>query len=251
MKHLFLLLLTALGMLAGCSQAPLHHTADNPVKPTPAGNVKAGLACIAPNIYVDPAMPEQHRQVFLQRVTQSKAEIARFFGDIQSSPDIFACVTKECFSQFGGIPARAKSIGDHTVILSAQGVDKITLTHELAHIELHKRLGSPHIWNKLPMWFDEGLAVMICKDPRYTGHTPNNSSGEPVALQNLVSQDQWVDAIRDNQPAYSVSRQAVEAWYQGAGTQGLHEIITRMKQGKAFSLHSGSNKQKTLAVSRL
>ena len=237
MRHLFLLLLIASGILAGCSSTPVHTASSK------SHHNKKGMSCIAPNVYVDSSMSMQQRQVFLQTVQQSRTEIARFFGKVLSSPDIFACASKACFRRFGGIPARAKAIGDKKVILSERGLDKVTLTHELAHVELHKRLGSPHVWNKIPMWFDEGLAVMVCKDPRYYKEV------QPMPLKKLVSQDQWVNAIRHNQPAYSVSRQAVETWYKGVGTQGLREMIRRMKQGKAFSLQSSG--QAKLAVSRL
>ncbi|MEE9351870.1 MAG: hypothetical protein V3U78_06385 [Thiotrichaceae bacterium] len=216
-------LVTSLGFLSACSHTT-SHTASN-----------QGMVCIAPNIYVDSEMSAQQRQQFLQTVKQSKAEISHFFGGMKSSPDIYACTTKPCFSKFGGVPAKAKSIDDKKVLLSSRGLDKTTLTHELAHIELHKRLGSRKVWNKIPMWFDEGLAVMACKDTRYAKSVPM------MPLSELVSQDQWVSAVRSNKPAYSVAKQAVEAWYNNAGAKGLKLMVTRMQQGQSFSQGSRLN----------
>ncbi len=220
MQKTLSLLLTSLCFLAACSYTPTPVDTDR------------GMTCIAPNIFVDPAMSARQQQQFLQTVQQSKDEISIFFGGMKSSPKIYACSTKTCFSKFGGVSAKAKSFDDNRVLLSMRGLDKITLTHELSHVELHKRLGSSQVWNKVPMWFDEGLAVMACKDPRYSTAVPI-----PVmSLNKLVSQHQWIDAVRSDKPAYHVAKKAVEAWYQKFGRQGLQAMVTRMQQGEDFSL---------------
>ncbi len=224
-KQLSLLLLIFTS-IAGCSHAPLNSSTES------ATDKK--MACIAPSIYVDPAMPSLQRQKFLKTVQQSRIEINSFFGDTKSSPKIYACSTKKCFSRFGGIPAKAKSIDDNKVVLSQKGLDKTTLTHELAHIEFHKRLGAPHVWNKVPMWFDEGLAALACKDKSYVKTTST------LSLNKLVSQDQWLDAVRDNKPAYSIAKQAVESWYKSVGTTGLQNVINRLQKGQKFSLNEAS-----------
>lgn len=229
------LTLIPLSFITACSNAPsqkLSHVSSN-----------QGMTCIAPNIYVDPAMSKQQQQQFLQTVKQSRVVISRFFGGMKSSPKIFACSTKRCFRKFGGVPAKAKAIDDNKVLLSSRGLDKTTLSHELAHVEFHKRLGTSHVWNKIPMWFDEGLAVLACKDQKYSKPAPT------MSLNKLVSQDQWINAVRSNKPAYNVAKQAVESWYKGAGIAGLEAMINRMKNGDSFSLESSSTT--ALQVSRL
>lgn len=212
------LAIISLGLLSACSNASLQSSPES------------AMICIKDNIFVDAAMPAQQRKQFLQTVKLSKVEISKFFGGMKSSPDIYACSTKQCFRKFGGVPAKAKSFDDNKVLLSSKGLDKTTLTHELAHIEFHKRLGAPHLWNQVPMWFDEGLAVLACKDSKYS---------KPVAqmsLSKLVSQDQWINAVSDRKPAYSIAKQAVEKWYKGAGAEGLKAMIIRMQKGEEFSL---------------
>jgi hypothetical protein len=220
MQKVLSILLLALGFVTGCT-----HTSSHPVPNT-------GMTCIAPNIYVDTQMSAQQKQLFLQVVKQSKIEISDFFGGLKSNPYIYACSTQSCFRKFGGISAKAKAIGDNKVLLSSRGLDKTTLSHELAHVELHKRLGNPELWNKVPMWFDEGLAVMACHDSRYSKIVPM------MPLDELVSQNQWVHAVRSNKPAYNVAKQAVESWYHTAGTSGLQSMIIRMQRGEGFSLQA-------------
>jgi hypothetical protein len=54
---------------------------------------------------------------------------------------------------------------NRAVMLSPRGIDAVIAAHELAHVELHERLGS-HAGH-VPQWFDEGLAVLVSDDPRY------------------------------------------------------------------------------------
>jgi len=248
MRNRSFLLLSTLGHLAACSHTPSNDIVSDMASSTHDSAQKV-MTCIGPNVYVDTAMSKQQQQQFLTTVKQSRLEISRFFGGMQSSPKIYGCVSKKCFSRFGGISAKAKSIDDNTVILSKKGLDKITLSHELAHVELHKRLGSPHVWNKVPMWFDEGLAVMACNDPRYRKQVPSSSNKQTVKLDDLVTQNQWVRAVRGKKPAYSVARHAVASWYQSAGKQGLQSMILRMKKGESFSFKGSS--VKTQQVSSL
>jgi hypothetical protein len=222
MIKLLSLLTITLGFLSACSHAPTHVSSK-------LSKSSKGMTCIAPNVYVDPAMPQQQRQDFLRTVNQSKSEISSFFGGLKSSPKIYACSTSQCFRKFGGVPAKAKTINDDTVLLSKNGLDRTTLSHELAHAEFHKLLGTSHVWNKVPMWFDEGLAVLACKDSKYAKPVPK------MPLHHLVSQDQWVNAVRNNKPAYSVARQAVEAWHQEVGTKGLKAMINRLKNGESLT----------------
>ena len=229
-KILSLLTIT-LGFLSACSHAPVKVSAKNS-----KSNAKPskGMICIAPNIYVDAEMPAAQRKQFLQTVKQSKVEISQFFGGMKSTPKIYACSTKKCFKKFGGVYADAKTINDDTVLISNKGLNKTTLTHELAHAEFNKRLGKSH-WNKVPMWFDEGLAALVCKDPKYAKPVPS------MSLSKLSSHDQWLDAVRDKKPVYNIARQAIEGWYKGVGTEGLHDLINRLHKGEDLSFDKTVN----------
>ena len=224
-----------LSFLSACSHAPVKVSKKHS-EPSSKSSSKfsKGMTCIAPNIYVDADMPATQREELLRTVKQSKVEINKFFGGMKSTPKIYACSTKKCFKKFGGVYADAKTINDDTVLLSNKGLNKTTVTHELAHAEFNKRLGKSH-WNKVPMWFDEGLAVLICKDPKYTKPVPS------MSLAKLSSHDQWLDAVRDQKPVYNVARQAIEDWYNGVGVKGLHDLIDRLQKGEDISFHKTIN----------
>ena len=223
------LLTISLSFLSACSHAPLKVSSKNTVPNSKSSwKTSKGMTRIAPNIYVNSEMSVTQRKELIQTVKQSKIEIKQFFGGMKSTPNIYACSSKKCFKKFGGVSAEAKTINDDTVLLSYKGLNKTTVTHELAHAELNKRLGKSH-WNKTPMWFDEGLAAYVCKDPKYAKPVPS------IPLSKLSSHNQWLDAVRDKKPVYNVARQAIEGWYKGVGTQGLKDIINRLKKGEDLS----------------
>lgn len=189
------------------------------------------MLCIAPNIYVDKLMPKPQQQQLLQTVKASRKAVRDFFGTVDANPTIYACSTISCAQAFGGVSAKAKAIGDSKVLLSKKGLDSTTLTHELAHIELHKRIGDKKAWHKIPMWFDEGLAVMVCKDKRYT-----ENKEKSISLDKLVTQRQWIDAVKQGKQPYAIAKQGVQEWYHINGHQALDDLIGRMKKGENFSL---------------
>ncbi len=233
------LLTISFSILSACSHAPqkVNATFSSPsAMASSKSNSKTskGMTSIAPNIYVDADMPTGQRKQLLQIVKYSTFEIKKFFGGMKSSPNIYACSTKKCFKKFGGISAEAKTINDDTVLLSYKGLNKTTVTHELAHAELNKRLGKSH-WNKTPMWFDEGLAAYICKNPKYAKTVPS------MPLSKLTSHNQWVNAVHDKKPVYNVARQAFEGWYKGVGTEGLKDLIARLKKGENLSFDKEIN----------
>ena len=224
------LLTISLSFLSACSHAPTKLSNKNP-EPTTKSNANRfsiGMMRIAPNIFVDPKMSVNQRTELLKTVKKSKDNVNTFFGSTKSSPKIYACSTKKCFKKFGGVYANAKTINDDTVFLSNKGQNKTTITHELAHAEFNKRLGKSH-WNRVPMWFDEGLAVLICKNPKYTKIVPS------MSLNKLKTHDQWLDAVRDDKPVYNITRQAMESWYNSVGAVGLHDLIERLKKGENVS----------------
>jgi hypothetical protein len=202
--------------------------------------VNEKMVLIAPNVFADKAMPIVEQQLFLSRLQAARGKIQQFFGSVEANPTVYACVTPSCARIFGGVKAKAKAYGASKILLTAEGLDSTTIIHELAHIELHKRIGSQQSWHKIPMWFDEGLAVLICDDARYHEmhwQRMTNNGSNAVALDDLVTDRQWIQAVQQGKWPYGVARKAVQEWYVARGHQALEALILRMKQGEGFSLH--------------
>jgi len=207
---------------------------------------KHGMQEIQPNLFVDKQMSVAQRGQLVYDLNRARGSIREFFGSMKSNPRILACVTEACFQSFDNRQhkARAKAFGDNTILMSPRGLNSVILTHEMAHIELHKRIGNRRAWSKLPMWFDEGLATLVCKDPRYNEltwlETTNHGRNAPN-LDELVTDSQWLNAVKQNKRAYGTAKREVLAWYQNVGSRGLHELIRRLQQGESFAKAYGGN----------
>lgn len=205
--------------------------------------VDGKMVLIAPHVFVDKTMPVRQQQQFLYNLTIARQKVQRFFGAIQADPVIYTCITPACSQLFAGlgasVDARATAYNDSHIILTARALDPITLAHELTHIELHQRIGDKKVWHKIPLWFDEGLAVMVGGDPRYNEQQWYRIMGgraRTVSLNALVTEQQWINAVQQGQWPYGIARKAVQDWYNTHGHQALEALIVRMRQGQPFML---------------
>ena len=81
---------------------------------------------------------------------------------------LLVCATTECDRRLGGKGAKARAFGDRFVVVAPAGRSETILSHELAHIVLHERVGTLGLLGgDLPAWKDEGIAVLISDDRRY------------------------------------------------------------------------------------
>jgi hypothetical protein len=193
-----------------------------------------GFSEISEGVYVDDQMSPAQRQEFLKTLSLSKQRVSVFFGSIEASSKVFACSTEECFVSHGGVTAKGKAYGDSMLLLSPRGLDAVIASHELTHIELHGRVGAFRSWRAIPSWFDEGLAVLVSEDPRYTEDAwlkaTDNGCNAPK-LENIgemLGKGDWL-------LSYGTARREVGAWYLHAGSAGLERLIAEVKNGSDFN----------------
>lgn len=199
-----------------------------------------GFEEIGDNIYVDQAMPSAQRNEVAVHIRESAEAVESFFGGLTVRPMIFACSSEQCYQSLGGKTARAAAFGATAIRLSPRGLNDAIAKHELTHIEFHARLGMWTTMRRLPVWFDEGLAVLVSQDPRYIGpQSATSTSGSEV--REITSLRQWNMVARDDgQRTYSAAYQEVKTWYDKEGHAGLLMLIERLKQGASFAEASAS-----------
>jgi hypothetical protein len=194
-----------------------------------------GFTPIGGGLYVETGTSPDAQRSVLAAIDAGRERVAAFFGEATATPRLFACASEACFVRTGGMTSRAKTYGSSHVLISPRGADRVIVAHELSHAELHHRLGSFEAWRKVPPWFDEGLAVLVSEDPRYSEaewlYFTNNgvSAPELAALGTRIpwSYDNW-------QLAYGTARKAVGEWYSRVGKDGLMRLIERLKEGADF-----------------
>ncbi len=62
---------------------------------------------------------------------------------------------------------RSLTYGHGLILIGPQGQTEMIVTHERIHAELHRSLRLSDLWDqRIPAWFDEGLASFLSGDPR-------------------------------------------------------------------------------------
>lgn len=193
-----------------------------------------GFSKINEGVYVDDQMSTHQRQEFLKTLGVAKERVSAFFGSIEGSAQVFACSTEKCFISHGGGTQKGKAYGASMILLSPRGLDVVIASHELTHIELHSRVGAFRSWRAIPSWFNEGLAVLVSEDPRYTEdawlkiteHGCNAPKLENIG--EMLGKGDWL-------LSYGTAKREVGAWYLHAGRAGLERLIAAVKNGSDFN----------------
>lgn len=117
------------------------------------------------------------------------------------------------------------------------GLNRVIAAHELSHVELRERLGSAA--DKVPQWFDEGLAVVVSDDRRYL--TP--ASGGATDRCRVRSDEALPETLHDwlawpsddGHRLYAVSACRVDRWLAAhGGRRALLALVDRLRQGEEF-----------------
>lgn len=199
-----------------------------------------GFSEISDGVYVDNQMSDSQRQEFLKTLSLSKGRVSTFFGVLTGAPKVFACSSEECYVEHGGGTDKGRAYGESMLLLSPRGLNTVITSHELTHIELHHRIGSFRSWHNIPSWFDEGLAVLVSEDPRYSDEAwlklTNNGLNAPELknIGKMLGRGEWL-------LAYGTARHEVGGWYRRVGPSGLALLIADVRNGKDFDSEFDTN----------
>jgi hypothetical protein len=189
---------------------------------------------IAPGVYVDPGMPQTQRDRFLALLAEAETRVAALYGEYSTHPVIIAGHTMMVMEIYGGNSdnraGKTLSSGAATfVVLGPNGVrDTNILAHELAHAEFFARVGYRNR-GRVPVWFDEGLAVQV--DERVPLETWRLDASGGRAAPDFgemggIRHDDWL--------SYATAKAEVHRWLDQVGQQGLLGLFRELRQGAAF-----------------
>jgi hypothetical protein len=120
------------------------------------------------DIYVQSKATEGERSAIVSTIAGARSQLTAFWGPLKAKPRIFVCSDDDCFRRLGGGRRRGMSLFDRVSVLSPRGSNVLIAAHELSMNELHHRVG---LWafatGRVPIWFDEGVAMYASNDLRY------------------------------------------------------------------------------------
>ena len=199
-----------------------------------------GLRAVAPGVYLEKSATDAEQAQFLESLAAAERALD-FYSKLKTEkPVILACISSSCDQRLGGKGAKARVYGATFIHVSPDGGNATILTHELAHIELHGRMGTNVlISGRLPAWFDEGLAVIISRDTRYL----KIESGGELACSVTDTEDlpitlsDWRrEAGQKRRPIYAMAACRVLKWLEKqGGAPAVERLAETLRQGGEFS----------------
>ncbi len=139
------------------------------------------------------------------------------------------------------------------IILSPDGTNIDVLSHELSHAELMERVGWQIRRQKIPVWFDEGLAMLVDKRFEYWKTLQSNWQNQIDFEDNDVDSDSYISSsssdslyfssfslknlqtteqffTENSQAHYFLAQEEVSRWYIKEGQKGLLKLINDLKE---------------------
>jgi hypothetical protein len=194
-----------------------------------------GYEALNSDFFVERSIAPAEREHLMTIVDDAFHRVRDFYGSMDSHPRIFICATDVCYRRLGG-GSRGMAVLDQALFLSPRGADVAIAAHELSHIELHHRLGLVGTLRRdIPQWFDEGVAVVVSKDPRYPtepgrGDRCRAGADEPLPAARRT----WIEQASHDQ-LYQKAACRVASWMAAhGGTVAVTRLIARVAGGTSF-----------------
>ncbi|NBB99036.1 MAG: hypothetical protein GVY34_12880 [Alphaproteobacteria bacterium] len=197
-----------------------------------------GFREIAPRVHADSQASDAQIDAALDSMNAAQGRLAQAYPDRVATPVWLLCLSGNC-GVAGGPRPLAMAYMNLFVFVYPDGANATILTHELAHAELHARLGTARrlLSQPVPTWFDEGVAVLVSKDPRYleiaNGVVTGCKAGdwpEPPSDQRTFRRR----AATQAEALYTASACRVIDWLADkGGVSALPDMVTRIRAGVA------------------
>jgi hypothetical protein len=198
-----------------------------------------GLEKLQDGVYVETSMSTETRAKLLKTLAESEARVTQFYGQMRYIPRVIVCATDACYQHIGGGGARVGSLGASLLLVAPQGIDAVLMSHELSHVELYGRVG---FWNMfldvVPVWFNEGVAVLVSDDPAYLA--PPHNGGDRCRVgpgeHMPVYPSEWRDRLQqDGQMLYAEAACQVDYWViANGGPAAVPALLDKLHAGQSF-----------------
>ncbi|HVO74942.1 MAG TPA: hypothetical protein VMT35_13025, partial [Ignavibacteriaceae bacterium] len=190
------------------------------------------------NIYISKGTPEGLKDSILSVLKESEKRVCSFWNEdkLEKKPVRIFCNSKSLLSDYAGknsIMTYKTPLNSFTVF-SKDCINLDMLSHELFHAEFCSRLG--YFKNKkIPVWFDEGLAMQVDYRKEYSEDKFNelkDSSGMNINLNDISAPEKFYSG--NYYYHFVLARHAVSAWLNKVKKEGFEEFINRIKNGEDF-----------------
>jgi hypothetical protein len=197
-----------------------------------------GLADLGGGIYSERNSSAADKARIRATIAAARDRVRTFYKEMNAQPRILICQSEACYQAIGGGQSSGMAILDMALLLSPRGDNPVIAAHELAHIELHTRLGKMKTMERvIPQWFDEGLAVLISDDPRYLAPQTATNRCLVDSFERLpTDRASWVVSAR-RKDLYAKAACRVWTWVsENGGPSSISKLIGDVAQGGDFDI---------------
>ncbi|HEY3858760.1 MAG TPA: hypothetical protein VGM47_04005 [Gammaproteobacteria bacterium] len=191
-------------------------------------------------VYLQSSMSDVQRAQAHAAVDEALARATAFYGPLEHQPRILICADDACYHRVGGAPhSGVGSIGSFAVVVSPLGTNPVYIAAGLSRTELQGRVG---FWKfqmgAVPMWFDEGLAVLVADDPAFVlppGHGDRCKAGSFPDMP--ATPTDWHEELQqEGDVLYAQSACKVSMWiFENHGPKAVTSLLGDVAQGKDFN----------------
>lgn len=195
-----------------------------------------GFERLESRVYVQRGMTPDEKANAAAVIRTANERVRDFYGEQRGRATVLICATDVCYRRLRGGGSRGIALYDRVLMLSPHGITETIAAHELAHIELHRRVGAWKVFrDRVPTWFDEGLAVVVSDDPRYLA--PQGRADRCLARTQQPLPEtlrDWLDEAPDSQ-LYAVAACRVYQWLAAkGGPAAAVRLAQRLREGLPF-----------------
>lgn len=170
-------------------------------------------------------------------IKEAKRRSKELFGDVTVSPTYIVVEDENLLKRYKGKKngITYNSLVGIYIVIGPDGIEENIISHEFAHSELFNRVRLIKR-NKIPIWFNEGIATQVDYRERYSKEVWNEITNNGEQIRDIkISRDKFYtkdDSTRYHN--YVLAKYAIEEWYDNVGREGLLELIKRFNEGEDF-----------------
>lgn len=193
-------------------------------------------------IFVSIDTPEETLKTLVNVFKRSKNEVEKFWTGFSNEAIIIYCHNEGVYSKYGmkGVTALTR-LGSY-VILPNDGLYVEIISHELCHTELFARLGKNWwvYYQKLPCWFDEGLALQFNNTGTYEKNALDTVSRWPIKKLRTIDRPRkfYRKDSKITLQHYLIAKKEIAFWLSEHSKNDLLNVIDSLREeGEFYSVY--------------
>jgi len=179
---------------------------------------------IAPNIFVSDSFNLNQKDKLLSKITLGKSRVNTTFGQMNSNPKVVITSNESEASDFGSNiygNALLTPLGQ-CIVFGPKGQNIDVIAHEYTHAEVHHRVGWLKHFLNVPIWFNEGIALLV--DFR-----------KPYLLENIDLSSKEIEFVKNNKFNFPIGNyQAARVLVDNIDKSNLYQNLERLEVTSIF-----------------